>query len=294
MSDDALAPAVGGESGFWRLPHDHLAAVLARHDLSWESARVYLAVADLTLGYGRERDAVSLTQIAAQAGMFTGGPGPTNRPDVRHVTRALKRLAALGLYGQAPGRGQSVTRWVVWPPPPAPATTAEAGSGTTADTGSGATADAGSTATAGSGTTADAGSGTTAKATAKAGRHQDIQEVKKGKKKAHAADRPPPDPRVKVFIDCFCADYQEAKGQAYIVAGGKDGATIKRLLAALDRDRAVVCGLAELKRAARAMLNDHKWGRENASLGLLCGQINKWRGNGRRHERRTQDFKNGF
>jgi len=32
--------------GFWRLSHDDLAAVLARTDLKWETARVFLAMAD--------------------------------------------------------------------------------------------------------------------------------------------------------------------------------------------------------------------------------------------------------
>jgi len=33
-------------NGFWRLHHDDLAAVLARTDLSWETARVYLGEYD--------------------------------------------------------------------------------------------------------------------------------------------------------------------------------------------------------------------------------------------------------
>ncbi|OPZ23707.1 MAG: hypothetical protein BWZ02_03121 [Lentisphaerae bacterium ADurb.BinA184] len=123
---------------------------------------------------------------------------------------------------------------------------------------------------------------------------QKEEQTTENRKPRRAADRPPPDPRVKVFIDWFCADYQEAKGQAYIVAGGKDGATVKRLLAALDRDRAVVCGLAELKRAALAMLNDEKWGRDNASVGVLSAQINKWRGNGRGKGAKAHDYARGF
>ncbi len=95
-----------------------------------------------------------------------------------------------------------------------------------------------------------------------------------------AADKPPPDPRVKEFIDGFCRSYQEARGQAYIVAGGKDGATVKRLLAALDADTAGG-GLGELQRATRAMLAD-SWGRPRATIGLLSSLINTWRGNGKR------------
>ncbi len=99
-----------GEVGFWRLPHNELAAVLARPDLSWETARVYLALADLTRGYGRARGVVSLGQISERVG---GMPR-------RYVTRALAALRAKGLCGQEPSKGQSVIRWVTWPPPPAP------------------------------------------------------------------------------------------------------------------------------------------------------------------------------
>jgi hypothetical protein len=82
------------------------------------------------------------------------------------------------------------------------------------------------------------------------------------------------DPRVRAFLDFFCAAYREAHGRAYLVARGKDGAIVKRLLAALDGNGADA--LAELKAAAAAMLADTKWGRENASLNVLAGQINSW------------------
>ncbi|MCX5653726.1 MAG: hypothetical protein NTY65_03635 [Planctomycetota bacterium] len=59
------------DGGFWRLRHDHLATLLARRDLSWAVVRVYLALADLTVGYRKERDEVSLSQIAETAGMFS-------------------------------------------------------------------------------------------------------------------------------------------------------------------------------------------------------------------------------
>jgi hypothetical protein len=78
-----------------------------------------------------------------------------------------------------------------------------------------------------------------------------------------------PDPRIKVFIDWFCATYKATLGRDYVVVGAKDGATIKRLLRSLSPD--------ELQRAARNMLAD-SWGKDRASIGLLGSQINTWRG----------------
>jgi hypothetical protein len=69
---------------------------------------VYLALADLTVGYGKRSDVVSLAQIAEHAGGMRR----------QHVLRALKRLATLGLYAQAAAGGWKVARWVIWPPPP--------------------------------------------------------------------------------------------------------------------------------------------------------------------------------
>ena len=94
-------------NGFWRLSHDDLAALLSRTDLSWETARVFLAVADLTLGYGKPRDTISLGQIAKVSGVHR-----------RHLTRALDRLKAIGLYGQRELGPQETERWVVWPASP--------------------------------------------------------------------------------------------------------------------------------------------------------------------------------
>jgi len=138
-------------AGFWRLGHGDLEALLAREDLCWEIVRVYLALADLTIGYGRERDVVSLGQIVELAGV----EGP-------HVCRALRKLETLGLYGHEPGEGQEKRRWVTWPPSPV--------------------GEAGTTAGGDSGTTAKAGSTSTAKGTAKAGRHQD-KRLRKTRKK---------------------------------------------------------------------------------------------------------------
>jgi hypothetical protein len=150
--------------GFWRLRHDDLAAVLARRDLTWETARVYLALADLTRGWHKPKDAVSLSQIAEMAGMWfldRKSDPPKKRLDCAHVARALRTLARLGLCGsESAGARETAIRWVVWPPPPA-AATATAGSRATAKP----TAKA----------TAMAGSSATAKPTAHPGRHQEVQ-----------------------------------------------------------------------------------------------------------------------
>jgi hypothetical protein len=174
-------PPVTNDGGFWRLDHDGLAAILARRDLSWGLARVYLASADLTLGYGREQDTLSLSQIAERAGMYSVKPDGSKQPDCPHVARALKELSKRGLYGCTKGKGQSVVRWAIWPAPPMPDE---------------ATAGVGNPATAGSGTTAELGNETTAKATAEAGRHQDTKNPRRRKKKS-TANKPPPDSRVK-------------------------------------------------------------------------------------------------
>lgn len=92
-----------------------------------------------------------------------------------------------------------------------------------------------------------------------------------------AAGKPPPDPRVRAFLDYFCQAYKERHSRDYLVNGGKDGETIKRLLSALDKTD--ICALAALKKAARTMLAD-EWGGPKASIGLLSSQLNTWRGDG--------------
>ena len=81
------------------------------------------------------------------------------------------------------------------------------------------------------------------------------------------------DPRIRSFLDFFCAAYLEAHGRKYLVARGKDAGIVKGLLARLDGNGD---GLPELKAAAAAMLADAKYGRDNASLAVLAGQINSW------------------
>jgi len=94
------------EGGFWRLEHSNLARILARTDLSWETARVYWAVGDLTLGFGRERDILSIGQISHLAHV-----------DHWHTFRALDRLLQFGLYGEEKVSTRKIIRWIVWPPP---------------------------------------------------------------------------------------------------------------------------------------------------------------------------------
>ncbi|MFB3891138.1 MAG: DnaB-like helicase C-terminal domain-containing protein [Phycisphaerae bacterium] len=67
--------------GFWRVPHDELSALLRRRDLLSETARVYLALADLTWGYGKARDIVSIGQVGELAGI--------ERPNVARAFRDL-------------------------------------------------------------------------------------------------------------------------------------------------------------------------------------------------------------
>ena len=229
-------------SGFWRLSHDHLAAALARRDLNGESLRVYLALADLTRGYGKERDSVSLSQIADRAGGLT-------RP---HVCRALEILATKGLYGQTDALGQDVARWVVWPPTPV----TNIGNTTTPVPSVGNTA------------VPSTGNRTVPGAVPGAGTHQDTKKHKKFSKK-NAAGKPPPDSRVKSFLDFFCKTYADTVGRPYVVTGGKDGATVKRLLRTVSPE--------DLQRAARNMLAD-AWARDKADIGLLASKVNSWLG----------------
>lgn len=83
------------------------------------------------------------------------------------------------------------------------------------------------------------------------------------------------DPRVKQFIDQFCEEYQQRLGRKYIVQGGRDGMTVKRLLQALDRQYDAGQATSELMKAAVHMMSD-QWGSSRASIGLLSSQINAW------------------
>lgn len=94
-----------------------------------------------------------------------------------------------------------------------------------------------------------------------------------------------PDPRVKSFVDWFCQTYQDTMGRGYIVNAGKDGATVKSLLRALDRNG--TDPVARLQQAARNMLAD-RWARQRASMGLLASQINTWLGDPDRGDQGSQ------
>ena len=113
--------------------------------------------------------------------------------------------------------------------------------------------------------------------------------AKKGKN--CAADKPPPDPRIRAVIDAFSEAYTASTGNAYVVVWGKDSATVKRLLRQLDG--AGVDPVAELQAATAAMLAD-AWGRERASIGLLAAQINTWRSKARPEQSREAHYASGF
>ena len=225
--------------GFWRLEHDSLAALLARADMCWGDARVYLALGDLTLGYRKERDRVSLSQIAKRAGM-----------SVRHVTSAIKRLKAAGLYGQCPANGQSMTRWIIWP---APATVA-------ADTT--VTADSSTTVEQDTRTTVAADTGTTVAGD----RHQ---EDKRKKNEKELRTPSAADPRIAEFISWFCIRFKEVRGVEYVVSHGRDRKLIQGLSQKLSLD--------ELKARAEAMLA-HKFWSDKASIPTLSAHINEFLG----------------
>ena len=188
---------------FWRLPHEDLAAVLGRPDLSWETARVYLALADLTIGYGKEKDRVSLGQIAEIAGI-----------ERSHVVRALKRLTELGLYQQEQVSSQKVIRWVVWPPSPV--------------------AEAGTVACTGNTTATEVGNRTVAKGVAGAGTHQDSKKERKGTRRLPMATESD-------GFDRFWSAYSRKVAKADAAKAWHkihpDQGLVEKILAALDVQR---------------------------------------------------------
>ena len=243
--------------GFWQLWHEDLAALLVRTDLSWGTARVYLALADLTIGYGKGRDVVSLGQIAERAGMTR-----------RHVSRALERLKKLKLYGYHEVRKHVKVRWVLWPPPPVP----ESGNSNHTD----------AVPAAGNSGVPGAGNSPVPRAVPNGvpdvGTHQDSEITKTGKKGKDRASAPP-DPRVETFMQIFSDMYRDRVGTKYLVSSGKDRALAKDLLHKLDGDEDVDDPVAELLQAAERMFDD-RWGRSYAGIGVLASQINHWRNPG--------------
>ncbi len=186
----------------------------------------------------------------------------------QHVARSLNRLEELGLCGKAPGTGQAMIRWVVWPPPAiTTAGSTKVGSTTVGNTPQDAVPESGNI------------------AITTTGNHQEEEKKKKQEKKKPTAKSPrkpahrkpkSTDPRVTEFIDWFFVRFREVHGRKYIVSGGEEGATVKRLLRAFDNDEAVQDSLAALKDATENMLADSFWS-SRASVRVLGSHINKWR-----------------
>ncbi len=109
-----------------------------------------------------------------------------------------------------------------------------------------------------------------------------LSQTKRGARRKSAT---PPDPRIGDFLNWFCETYQQAKGIAYVVQGGKDQATVKRLLRSVTPE--------ELQQASQAMLAD-AWGGERAAIGLLASQINTWRGKRTMKGHAQDDYARGF
>ena len=196
---DRHDPPNGGY--FWRLEHSHLAAFLALR-LPQEASRVFLALADLTHGYGKQRDTISRSQIAGLANVHPW-----------HVHRALMALSELGLYGQIAVNPRRVIRWVVWPPPiESPGQTACTPDGATYNTDTGVTNSSESTP-----------------------QEVDTKKVKKRSiKKGRKHSSAPSDH--KQFIEFFHTEYEKALGRKYIMAPAKEGKLIKDLLKQLSLD----------------------------------------------------------
>jgi len=110
MTSGEPTSASGDAGGFWRLRHRELEAALSRRDLPGEQLRVYLALADLTRGFGKNEDAVSLGMIGKRAGGMRRS----------RVADTLKKLAAKNLYEQEDGEHGEVIRRVIWPAPGVP------------------------------------------------------------------------------------------------------------------------------------------------------------------------------
>jgi len=97
---------MNGENGFWRLEHDDLKRLLSRPDLAFEPLKVFLAIADLTIGRGKKADVITYDQMAELSGV--------NR---RHIDRALHRLQDLGLITKRKISYRKCEWAVVWPVP---------------------------------------------------------------------------------------------------------------------------------------------------------------------------------
>ena len=232
---------IATNTGFWGIPHKDVKAIHALH-LPGELMRVYQSVADLTRGYGKAKDIISLGQISEMA-----------CTDNRHTYRALKKLSQLGLYRESRISTRKILRWVVWPPPAGSSRKApvSAMGGVNRDN-----------ATAGVNSKNPVSARAGVKDNALGGAHQ-YKKVKE--EEGHRPSSAPSDH--KQFMEFFCTEYHGALGRKYIVTGAKDGNLVKALLGKLSLD--------ELKLATRNMLAD-AWGQSRASIGLLSSQINTW------------------
>ena len=228
-----MTQAGSRRKGFWKLHHGDLQALLQCPGLSWEAARVFLALGDLTWGWGKAKAVISLGRIARSSGLHR-----------EHVPRAIDRLRELGLYGEKRLPGRRVVRWILWPGKVERVTDP----GNT-QTGQGVTK-AGNTSVTKAGNKSATGAGDTIK-------KKNVRPSRKAEADGHQK-----------FVEWFCDEYQRQTGIAYDFQGGKDGAALKALLKKYT--------VKELQAMATAMLAD-PWGRENASIALLRGQVNRWR-----------------
>jgi|GEM_PF-7061883 len=221
------------QRGFWKLHHDDLQGLLNCPGLCWGTVRVFLALGDLTLGWGKPQDVISLGEIARFSGIRR-----------KHVPRAIDRLRELGLYGEEHLSARKVVRWIVWPDKAAGVPEAgdiQGGQGVPK---------AGSISVPGAGSKSVPAAGDTIK-----------KKNNKNPRKAGADGH-------KQFTDWFCLEYERVTGIPYDFQGAKDGAALKALLKKYP--------IEELQAMATAMLTD-PWGRKNATIAMLRGQVNRWR-----------------
>ena len=199
------------EKGFWRLLHEDLRTLLQRQGLSWECARVFLALGDLTWGRGKTQAVISLGRIAG----FSGVPR-------EHIPRAIDRLRELGLYGEQRLSDRVVERWVIWP---GKAEGVAKTGNTPASQGVTGTGDIG-VAKAGSESVSEAG---------------DTLKKKKLKTPRLAAGKG----GHQQFVEWFCDEYEWRTGLAYSFQGGKDGKAVKELVKkyTLDELRAMTAAM---------------------------------------------------
>lgn len=190
-----MTQAASPQRGFWKLHHDDLQAFLQCSGLSWESARVFLALGDLTLGWGRDKGIVSVGDIARFAGMRR-----------KYVLRAIARLRELGLYGENRLSDRQTERWILLPERAGGSPEAGGTQGVTDSPEVGANSpEAGATNGPDLGATLKTKDVKTPRLTAGKGGHQQ-------------------------FVEWFCAEYERQTGIKYKFQKGKDGSAVKALV----------------------------------------------------------------